>query len=354
MGSKLEDRAFLAFLVIVSILFFVILKPFFGAIFWAALLALLFFPLQRRLLRRFPKRLNLVSLLTLILILLIVVIPLLLLVAGLAQEGAKLYQKLQSGEIQLQGFFDRFWTSVPAMERLLARLGMDWTQVREQLSQGAMAGSQFLATQAFNIGQGTIRFSLSLVLMIYLLFFFLRDGERLVEWVIRAVPLGDRRERLLFARFADMAHATIKGNLIVAIVQGSLGGLLFWVLGLEGALLWGVVMTVLSLLPVVGSFMVWGPVGIYFLLTGDLVRGLIMLAFGALVISVVDNILRPILVARDTQMPDYLVLLSTLGGIALYGINGFVIGPAIATLFLAFWQIFMREFNHGVPPGTSL
>jgi len=104
----------------------------------------------------------------------------------------------------------------------------------------------------------------------------------------------------------------------------------------------------------VGSFMVWGPVGVYFLLTGDVVRGVIMLAFGALVISVVDNILRPILVARDTQMPDYLVLLSTLGGIALYRINGFVIGPAVATLFLAFWQIFMREFNHGAPPGTSL
>src|SRR5690606_16347015 len=137
----------LAFLVIVSILFFLVLKPFFGAIFWAALLALLFFPMQRLLLRRFPKRVNLVSLITMTLVLLIVVIPLLLLIAGLAQEGAKLYQKLQSGEIQVQGFFDRFWTSVPAMERLLARLGMDWTQVREQLSQGALVGSQFLATQ---------------------------------------------------------------------------------------------------------------------------------------------------------------------------------------------------------------
>jgi len=354
MEPKHQDRAFLASLVVVTILFALVLRPFFGSIFWAGLLALIFFPVQRRLLTWMPKRPNFVALLTLIASLLVVVIPLFFLISGVAQEGTRLYERIESGQIRFDGFFERVRQSLPELERLLGRFGMNFEQVRERISEGALSGSQFLATQAVSIGQGTIRFTLSFVLMLYLLFFFLRDGERLIELLIRALPLGDRRERLLFRRFSEVAHATIKGNLIVAIVQGTLGALIFWILGVEGVLLWGVVMTVLSMLPVVGSFMVWGPVGIYFLVNGDVFRGVVMLAFGTLVISVVDNILRPILVSRDTQMPDYIVLLSTLGGIALYGINGFVIGPAVATLFIAFWQIFIREFHPSVPPSSQV
>jgi predicted PurR-regulated permease PerM len=131
----------------------------------------------------------------------------------------------------------------------------------------------------------------------------------------------------------------------VAAVQGTLCGIIFWALSIPGAFLWGVVMTLLSLIPVVGAGLIWGPVAIYLFAIGEWVQGLILAGFGAGVIGLVDNILRPILVGRDTKLPDYIVLLSTLGGFVLFGMNGFVVGPLIAALFVAFWGIFMREFN---------
>ena len=138
---------------------------------------------------------------------------------------------------------------------------------------------------------------------------------------------------------------------MVAVTQGTLGGIIFWILDIDGAMLWGVVMVVLSLLPAVGSALIWAPAAIFLLMTGDIVKGIVLILFGVFVIGLVDNILRPILVGRDTKMPDYMVLLSTIGGIALFGLNGFVIGPVLAALFLAFWQIFIDEFNS--PPFTD-
>src|SRR5690606_13507468 len=130
------------------------------------------------------------------------------------------------------------------------------------------------------------------------------------------------------------------------IIQGALGGLIFWILGIPGFLLWGVVMATLSLIPAVGAGLVWGPVAIYMFAIGDWIQAIILIAYGLLVIGLVDNVLRPVLVGRDTKLPDYIVLLSTLGGLVLFGVHGFVIGPLIAALFTVFWGIFMREFQH--------
>jgi predicted PurR-regulated permease PerM len=143
----------------------------------------------------------------------------------------------------------------------------------------------------------------------------------------------------LFNRFTTVIRATVKGNVVVAIVQGLLGGLAFWFLGVHAPVLWGVVMAFLSLLPAVGSALVWVPVAIYFLITGALWHGISLIAFGVLVIGLVDNVLRQILVGKDTKMPDYVVLIATLGGMAIFGINGFVIGPVIAAMFMAVWDI---------------
>jgi len=186
---------------------------------------------------------------------------------------------------------------------------------------------------------------IDIFLMLYLTFFMLRDGNKLIDMLIRALPLGDAREKMLFSMFAEVTRATVKGNLVVAIVQGALGGLIFWLLGIPGVLLWAVLMTLASLIPAVGPALIWVPVALYLLAIGDTTQSLILIAFGAGVIGLVDNILRPILVGRDIKLPDYIVLLSTLGGLAIFGINGFVIGPLIAALFMAFWGIFMREVN---------
>jgi predicted PurR-regulated permease PerM len=202
-----------------------------------------------------------------------------------------------------------------------------------------MKTSQFLATQALNIGQNTFNFVINLFIMLYLLFFLLRDGDDLIRRIRSAMPLHGEQQRDLFAKFTAVIRATVKGNIVVAIVQGVLGGIIFWLLGVHAPVLWGVLMTVLSLLPAVGSALIWLPVAIYFLVTGAIWQGIVLIAFGVLVIGLVDNVLRPILVGKDTKMPDYVVLISTLGGIAIFGLNGFVIGPVIAAMFMAVWDI---------------
>jgi predicted PurR-regulated permease PerM len=131
----------------------------------------------------------------------------------------------------------------------------------------------------------------------------------------------------------------VKGSLLVAALQGALGGIAFWFLGVQGALLWAALMAILSLLPVVGASLVWLPVALYLLATGAVWQGLALVAYGVLVIGLVDNLLRPILVGKDARLPDYVVMITTLGGMAVFGINGFIIGPTIAAMFIAVWHL---------------
>lgn len=345
MSDKLERNTFLLLLLLVTLLFFRLLMPFFGAIFWAIALTVLFLPLQQWLCRRYRLGPNQAALTTLLCCVLVVVVPVVIVAASGVQQGVDLYQKLERGEIDYAVYVDRAKAAFPQVIALLDRVGIDPDGLRKQLGDAAVAASQFVARRSLAIGQNALNLTISAVLMLYMTFFFLRDHSRLIQLLIRALPLGDARERLLFAKFAEVTRATVKGNLVVAMTQGALGGLIFWILGVQAALLWGVVMAILSLLPAVGAALIWAPVAIYFLVTGDYVSGIVLIAFGAGVIGLVDNVLRPILVGRDTRMPDYLVLLSTLGGFVMFGVNGFVMGPLIAALFLAFWDIFIREFN---------
>jgi len=183
--------------------------------------------------------------------------------------------------------------------------------------------------------------------MLYLLFFFIRDGRELVARIRQAIPLSEAHKRRLFNKFTRVVRATVKGNIVVAVTQGALGGIIFAVLGISGALLWGVLMAFLSLLPAVGAALIWTPVAIYFLMSGAILQGVILTLYGVLVIGLVDNILRPILVGKDTKMPDYVVLISTLGGLALFGLNGFVIGPLVAALFISTWGLFTAPDETG-------
>ena len=174
---------------------------------------------------------------------------------------------------------------------------------------------------------------------LYLLFFLLKDGPYLVNLALEALPLSQHVKHHLFVKFAAVSRATVKGTVVVAVVQGALGGLAFYFTGIDGSLLWGALMAFLSIIPAVGSAIIWVPAVIYFFATGMLWKGIFLVVFFVVVIGLVDNILRPLLVGKDTKMPDYLILISTLGGMEIYGINGFVIGPLIAALFIACWNI---------------
>lgn len=345
MSEKLEQSAFIVMLVLVTAAFLLLLKPFFAPLLWACIIAVLFHPVQEWLTRRWGERPNVTALATLLACVVLVVIPVLLLLASFLQQGLSIYEQIEAGELQPAKYVDNVRSAFPAAQALLERFGIDMAAVRENATNAAVAASQFLARNALAVGQGTFGFLLKLGLMLYVAFFLLRDGRTLVDKLVHAIPLGDERERMLFQKFAEVARATVKGNLVVAVVQGALGGLVFWILGLPAALLWAVVMTVLSLIPAVGAGIVWLPAAIYLYAVGEWVSATVLIAYGVLIIGLADNVLRPILVGRDTKLPDWLVLLSTLGGIAMVGISGFVIGPLIAVLFVAFWQIFSREFN---------
>ncbi|TVP59890.1 MAG: AI-2E family transporter [Halomonadaceae bacterium] len=350
MSIKMEQRAFLLLLVLVSVLFLWLLQPFFGPIFWACAIAIIFHPLQSLLTRLWGPRRNLTALVTLLVCLIIVIIPTLFVVASFIHEGLQLYRGIQSGDIDPEGFLTRISETVPLVGTLMANLGINTGNLMEQALDSLMQGSQLLAQHALNIGQNTFRFFLNIALMLYLAFFLLRDGDKLQLLISQALPLGREREALLLQKFAEVTRATVKGNILIAAIQGALGGLIFWALGLPGALLWAVVMAVLSLIPAVGASLIWGPAALYLIAVGDWIQGVVLIVFGVAVIGLIDNVLRPILVGRDTKLPDYVVLLSTLGGLWLLGINGFVVGPLIAALFMAVWGIFIRDFNQHKSP----
>ena len=183
--------------------------------------------------------------------------------------------------------------------------------------------------------------------MLYLLFFLLKDGPYLVRQILDSLPLSDFVKQHLFAKFVGVSRATVKGTAVVAVVQGTLGGIAFAIVGIDGSVLWGALMAFLSLVPAVGSAIVWVPAAIYLFATHQLWQGLFIVGFFVIIVGLVDNILRPLLVGKDTKMPDYLILISTLGGMELYGINGFVIGPLIAALFIACWNLFSGRDHEG-------
>lgn len=345
MYQKLETTTFLLCLLLVTVLFLWVLKPFFGAIFWACAITIIFFPLHRRVLIYCKGRRNLSALITLSICILIVVIPFILLITTVVQQSADVFAKMQSGEIDPAKYIDQIKSAFPIVQNAAASFGMDFDTLKKNVLDLGVTTSKAIGMRVVSIGQNTFILALNIVLMLYLTYFLLRDGRRLLELLIRALPLGDKRERLLFAKFGEVTRATIKGNVVIAIVQGSLGGFILWAIGMPGAVLFGVLMAVLSLIPAVGPAFVWVPIAIYLAAVGQTMEAIVLSVFGALVIGLIDNILRPILVGRDTKMPDYIVLLSTLGGLVLFGVNGFAIGPLVAALFMAFWEIFIREIH---------
>lgn len=340
--SGLKDKVFLLLLAVISLAFALLLRPFGGAILWGVILAIVFAPLNRRLCQSMRQRRALAALATEIIILVMVILPLMLMLAALVQEGTGVYRRFESGELNFGRYFHRVFDTLPAWaHHLLERFDLNnLGEVPEKVAAALTKAGHFLFAQALNLGQNTFSFFIGLFVMLYLLFFLLRDGDSLALRIKDAVPLRAEQQSALINKFTAVIRATIKGNIIIALLQGALGGLILWILGIRAALLWAALMALLSLLPAVGAALVWVPVAIYLLATGAVLRGVVLLLYGVFVIGMADNVMRPILVGRHIQMPNYLVLISTLGGIAVFGINGFVIGPLIAAMFLAAWDIF--------------
>jgi predicted PurR-regulated permease PerM len=341
---NVEKLFFGTLLCVVTLAFFWLIRGFLQPIFWAVALGIVVYPLHTRIKNRLHPRRSLAALASIGVVVIVVVLPLLGVVAAVTTEAAGLYARLDKGNFVVSDLYARATEHVPQLDSLLTRLGIDAGRIEAQLSSAAVEVSRFLASRALEIGQDTLRVTVFFFLMLYLLFFFLRDGEGLLEGFVRALPLGDEREHHLLQRFAEVSRATIKGTLVVGAVQGALGGIAFALLGIGAPVLWGVAMALLSILPAVGPALVWLPAAIVLLFTQKIVAGIVLIVIGVFVIGLVDNVLRPILVGRDTRMPDYLILLSTLGGLAGFGLAGIIIGPIIAAFFLSVWQMAQHEF----------
>ena len=344
-GPALERKFFLLLLGSVTLAFTWVLWPYFGAVFWGVVLAIVFAPLNRRWLGAVRGRRTLAALATLAVILLIVILPLALIGVSLVDEATTVFQRLKSGDLNFGRYFEQIVAAMPSwFVNWLDRLGLGNLAALQQKFTGALTqGSQAIAQRALDIGQNTFDMIVSFFVAMYLLFFLLRDGAGLARKVRDAIPLDRAHKRDLFAMFTTVIRATVKGNIAMAIVQGALGGLAFWFLGVHAPVLWAVLMAFLSLLPAIGAGLVWMPVALYLMATGAFWQGVGLIAYGVVVIGLVDNLLRPLLVGRDTKMPDYVVLISTLGGMALFGLNGFVIGPVIAAMFIVVWHLFSVE-----------
>jgi len=343
--NRIELRSFIGLLLLVTLAFLWILQPFFGALFWAYALTVLLHPMQKKYLSRLGDRPNTKAIVTLLAGLVLMILPIIFIATSFTAQVTDIVKMVESGKIDPQRYVTKAESHIPQLDSWLGKVGSSVGDIQLRLIELAKTASESLPRYTVYIGQNAFSFAMNFLLMLYLAFFFLRDGSKIIDIFVDAFPMRDKTERTLIDKISEVTHATIKGNFVVACVQGGLGGVIFAILGISGPLLWGVVMVFASLLPAVGAAIIWAPVAIYLLITGSIIKGIALIVLGVGVIGLVDNFLRPMLVGRDTGLPDYLVLLSTLGGLSILGLNGFVMGPLIAALFMATWEIFMKEIN---------
>lgn len=343
--SALQHWSFLLILASVSILFLWVVWPFLGPVMWAALAAIMFQPLYRWSLRKCRGRRNLAATLALFFIFVAVLLPALWIGSLVLGEAIGVVNDVRANPIDVDGIFQAAFAMLPEpLQRMATENG--WTdmsimQGRIEDFLGESAG--IIASQAVSIGSGALGFFLSFGIGLYVLFFLLRDGKRIGETILHSAPVEREIADRLADRFLGIVRAVIKGSGVVGIVQGTVGGLVLWMAGVPSPLLLGVLMAILALIPAVGTALVWVPAGIWLIIAGELWAGIFVLGAGTVIISSIDNVLRPILVGRDTGIPDWIILVTTLGGISLAGFSGIVIGPLVAGLFLASWSILQEQ-----------
>lgn len=343
--SRTGNGGLILFLVLITLALGLVVSSFAGALLWATLAAILFQPLFRHLLARWPGKRNWAAAVTMLVITVAVVLPALVIASMVVDQAAGVYEQIRNGQINFAAYFTQVHNALPdRIQDWIDKAGFgSFDRAQARITGAVSSSASQIARQAFSIGANAAAFVLAFGVGLYVTFFLLRDGERIGPAIIRALPLERPVAERLAKRFVAVVRATIKGSGVVALVQGALGAITFWIVGLPVALLWGVLMAIAALLPAVGPAIIWGPVAVYLLATGDIWQAAVVIASGVFVIGLADNILRPILVGRDAGIPDWLVLVTTLGGIEVAGLSGIVVGPLAGALFLTGWQILTEQ-----------
>lgn len=342
--NRFQRGFFLVLLIGISLLFLAMIRPFLMAILLAAIFAGLASPLYRRILRLFRGRRGLASAATLLLLLFVVLVPLLALLGIVAAQALHVTEQVSPWVTQQLENPDRLLNRlerIPGIERL--------EPYREQILQKAGEAVGRAGTFLFNslsaTTRGTVSFFFQLFVLLYAMFFFLMDGSRILQKILYYLPMAEADEQRMVEKFGSVTRATIKGTLLIGLAQGALAGVAFWIVGIDGAVFWGTIMMVLSIIPGIGTALVWVPAAIILLATGKVGQGIFLAGFCALIVGSVDNLLRPRLVGHDTKMHELLILFGTIGGILLFGVLGFIIGPILAALFVTIWEIYGHAYR---------
>jgi predicted PurR-regulated permease PerM len=347
------SKTFLVLLVVlISALFLAMIKGFLMAVVLAGIFSSLAQPLFRRLCRLFKGRQSAGSVATLAVIVLVIILPLGSLMGIVTAQAIKVgnsitpwvQDKIHNPDqvvlwLQGQPFYE---TIAPYQDDILTKAGE---------AVGAISG--FLINSLSSATAGTVHFFFMLAIMLYSMYFFLIHGGLVIDKVLYYLPLADHDERRLLDKFSSVTRATLKGTAVIGALQGGLAGLAFFVVGIPSALFWGTIMVVLSIIPGIGTGLVWVPAAIILMAGGSWAKGIGLAIFCGLVVGSIDNFLRPRMVGQDTQLPDLLILLGTLGGIGMFGILGFIIGPIVAALFVTVWEIYGTAFSDILPPGRE-
>ena len=355
-GERFRTAFVLILVLAISALFVAVVWPFLQALLVGAILSGLCHPLYRWMVRLFRGRESLASAVTLLILFLLIVGPL------SALLGLVVKQALTVSEHAIPWLQERFGAAGSfdvhqwLVERfpLIADLVPSQGEIVKNLGTAAKTAGGVLVNWASAFTAGTAGFFLHLFVMIYAMFFFLKDGRSILQKIFYYMPLRHEDEIRMLERFVSVTRATIKGSLLIGLIQGSLAGIAFYFAGIDGAAFWGTIMVVLSVIPGIGTALVWVPTVIYLYVIGSPVSATLLAIWCAGVVGTVDNFLRPRLVGRDAEMPDLLILIGTLGGLFFFGPIGFVIGPVVCGLFLTALDIYGATFKSILPPVKSL
>ena len=343
------QKFFLLILVIaISAVFVSMIRQFLLTLFLAATFSGIAHPIYRRLRKWFGGRRITASIITLLIVFVVVIGPMIGLISIVASEALQVSQTVRPwiGEsLQSRNQIDAWFDSIPYLD--LVRPYQD--QITDKLAEFAGNTGNFLLNGLGAVTAGTATFFFQFFIMLYAMFFFLIDGDKALRKILYYMPLSHADEKLMLDKFVSVTLATVKGTLLIGGIQGALAGIAFAIVGIPSATFWGTIMAVLSIIPAVGASLVWIPAVIFLIATGDTAQGIGLGIWCALVVGTVDNFLRPSLVGKETKMSDLMVLLSTLGGLTLFGIVGFIIGPLIAALFLTVWEIYGVAFKDILP-----
>jgi len=354
-GTNLRTAFVLLLVVAVSALFLAVAWPFLKPLLLAALLAGLFHPLYRWITRFVGDRRSLGAAVTLLVLFVLGLGPVSAFLGIVVQQALTISEQALPWLNQHLGTASSFNVHDWLVQRFpaLAKYVPSQEQLLEHVGTAAKTAGGFLVTFASRMTATTAAFLLNLFVMFYAMFFFFRDGHKILERIFYYTPLSDEDETRMLARLTSITRATVKGTLVIGVIQGALAGVAFWVAGIDGAALWGTIMTILSIIPGIGAALVWVPAVIILFVTGQHLTATLLAAWCAAVVGTVDNFLRPVLVGRDAKMPDLLILIGTLGGLFLFGPIGFIVGPIVCGLFLTVWDIYGATFKGVLPPVES-